>query len=112
MLKVFHFTTKLVKEATMLRASANTFKESCASAGPDLTLLQSLIWIQLMEIRDGSACMSTGQSMVQIDTDLLLLEHICQTQTSPGERDRCWWSSVFPVACSDSVGPNLGLIIK
>lgn len=32
---------------------------------------------------------------VQIDTDPLLVKHICQMEDSPAARDRCWWSKLF-----------------
>lgn len=64
-----------------------------------LHLGQSLNWIQLIGtqtlsyFRKDQLAGPQGRR-VQIDTDLLLLKHICQTE-APWQRDRCWWSKLL-----------------
>lgn len=66
-----------------------------------LHLGHSSIWIQLIETQTHWAILGKDQlawprgRRVQIDTDPLLVKHICQTEASPAARDRCWWSKLF-----------------
>lgn len=77
-------------------------KLSSASAGRGASTFRAKVgfWIRLIEAQTPSyfrmdqLAWPQGRR-VQIDIDLLLLKHICQTEASPAARDRCWWSKLF-----------------
>lgn len=95
-------TQFVLRSAASVRLSAHhrsncaTYLHPRAANSPAHHRLQSLIWIQLMQLQtqqDKLACPRARR--VQIDTALLLLKHICQMEASPAARDRCWWSKLF-----------------
>lgn len=60
----------------------------CASSGPKFDL-------DLADTFRKDKLLSPRARRVQIDTNPLLVKHICQMVDSPAVRDRCWCSKLF-----------------